>query len=324
MRPKDVDDIIFPLSADQEPSLPVIKKRTDEKLSGLGLLLLVAISFFWGIAWPIMKIALQEIPPLTFRTIGVVFGGFGIILLARLNGLILRIPRRELRPLLVVSLLNVTGWHICSIYGIILMGAGRAAIVAYTMPVWAVIFSCFMLKERMTPGIIIGLILGMGGLALLVGPEVKSLGSAPLGALLMLAAAIFWAAGTVGIKYFRWSMSVALLTGWQLILGGIPIVVGAIILEPVTSILHLSMRGSLATIYIVLVPIIFCQWAWFKIIHLFPASLAAIGTLATPVIGVVSSALMLKEPCGFREITALIMIVAALAIVMTKPKEPYY
>ena len=121
------------------------------------------------------------------------------------------------------------------------------------------------------------------------------------------------------MKYFHWKMSTALLSGWQMILGGIPVVIGALVLEPVNVIFHLSPQSAWAVVYVILLPIIFCQWAWFKVISMFPATVAAIGTLIIPVIGVFSSALVLGEPIGFQEIAALFLVLTAMAMVMIRP-----
>lgn len=304
----------------QQETIPSERTRVA-KLPRVGLVLLIMITFFWGIAWPIMRYVLEEIPPLTFRTYCVSFGGVVLLAVARLNGSTLKIPRDEWKPLLLASFFNVTGWHICSAYGIILLGAGRSAIVAYTMPVWAAVLSALILKERITPGIIISLALGMVGLAILIGPGFENFGSAPLGALLMLAAAIFWGAGTVAVKYTDWTMSTALLTAWQLILGGIPVVIGALMLEPGLSLNHVSPGAFFALAYILIIPVTFCQWAWFKIIDIFSATIAAIGTLATPVIGVLSSALILGERISLQEVAALLLILCALLLVMIRPQR---
>jgi drug/metabolite transporter (DMT)-like permease len=237
----------------------------------------------------------------------------------KIGGHSLAIPRKELKPLLLVSFLNITGWHLFSAHGLLYINAGRASIIAFTMPVWAAILSPFLLKERVTKARIIGLVLGITGLAILIGPDLKVFGSAPVGAFFMLIAAVTWAAGTVTIKYFHWTMPIALLTAWQLLLGGIPIVIGALIFEPVTVVFRSSWLVVMALIFVILIPIIFCQWAWFKVVDIFPASLAAIGTLLIPVVGVFSSALLLGEPIGFQELASLTLIVIALAIVMIRP-----
>ena len=297
------------------------KKAVTETLPQFGFVLLIFLSIFWGSNWPMMKIGLREIPVWTFRTLCLLLGGFGVLCMAKANGLILTIPRSELWPLILVSLLNITGWHLCSAYGLLTMDAGRAVIIGYTMPVWASILSTFILGERLTFARQIGLFLGIAGLLILIGPDIKALGTAPLGAIFMLGAAVTWAGGTVFLKYFRWTMPITVLTGWQLVLGGIPVIIGAFILEPMTVLLQVSWQVALATGYVILIGNIFCFWAWVKVLNLFPASVASIGTLAIPVIGVFSSALVLGEPVGIREIAALILVVMALSIVMVRPKR---
>jgi drug/metabolite transporter (DMT)-like permease len=267
-----------------------------------------------------MKIALSAIPLWTFRMLCLVFGGIGLLTLVKASGLSLTIPKRDLRPLLLVSLINVTGWHFFSAQALVYMNAGRGSIIAFTMPVWAAILSSFMLKERLTTGRLVGLGLGIAGLTILIGPDIKTLGFASAGAVLMLVASILWAAGTVSTKYFDWKMPTALLAGWQLILGGIPIIIGALIFDPITTISRLSWESTLAMTFIILGPVIFCQWAWFKVISLFPTTLASIGTLLIPIIGVFSSALVLGEPVGLQELTALALVVMAMAIVMVRPE----
>jgi len=301
--------------------LPVKPKtNTIETLPQFGLVLLIFLSIFWGTNWPMMKIGLREIPVWTFRTLCLLLGGFGILFMAKANDLRVTIPRSELWPLVLVSLLNVTGWHLCSAYGLIYMDAGRAVIIGYTMPVWASILSTFILGERLTLVRLIGLLLGIGGLLILIGPDLRALGSAPLGTIFMLGAAVTWAGGTVLLKYFRWTMPITVLTGWQLVLGGIPVIIGAFILEPITALLHLSWRAALATAYVILIGNILCFWAWIRVVNLFSASVASIGTLAIPVIGVLSSAAVLGEPVGVREIAALILVVIALSVVLIRPK----
>jgi drug/metabolite transporter (DMT)-like permease len=296
------------------------KNEGAETLPRLGFVLLIFLSVFWGSNWPLMKIGLREIPVWTFRTLCLFLGGFGVLCIAKADGLTLTIPRSELWPLILVSLLNITGWHLCSAYGLITMDAGRAVIIGYTMPVWASILGTFILGERLTFARLIGLFLGSAGLLILIGPEIKALGSTPLGAIFMLGAAITWAGGTVLLKYFRWTMPITALAGWQLILGGIPVIIGAFILEPMTVVFQVSWQAALATGYVILVGNIFCFWAWVRVVNLFPANVASIGTLTIPVIGVLSSAVVLGEPVGFGEIAALILVVMALSFVMIRPK----
>jgi drug/metabolite transporter (DMT)-like permease len=307
------------LSWSKQGSDAVVKSAV-EALPRIGFVLLAGISILWGLSWPMMKIALGEILPWTFRTLCLFLGGFGLLVLAKANGSSIAIPIVDLRPLILVALLNITGWQLCSAYGLIHMEAGRAVIIAFTMPIWASILGRFILNERLTLARILGLCIGIIGLLILIGPDMKAIGSAPLGIIFMLGASIAWAWGTVLIKYFRWTMPTAVFTGWQQVLGGVPVVIGALIFEPITNILQVSWRGALAVVYVILLGMILGYWAWVKVVKLFPANVAATGTLAIPVVGVFSSGLILGEPIGLREMIALILVVTALATTMIKPK----
>ena len=126
-------------------------------------------------------------------------------------------------------------------------------------------------------------------------------------------------AGTVLVKYFHWTMPTTSLTAWQVALGAIPVIIGAWVMEPASSVLRLSPRGVCAMVFIILFPIIFCYWAWFRIVNILPATLAAICTLSIPVIGVFSSAFMLGEAIGLQELIALGLVLAAMALVLIQP-----
>ena len=135
----------------------------------------------------------------------------------------------------------------------------------------------------------------------------------------MLAAAISWGFGTVLFKRVQWSAPISSVVGWQLLLAGVPIGSGAIALEPMPDVWALSELTWLAMSYVLLLPMVFGQWAFFKIVSLFSATIAAIGTMCVPVIGVVSSALVIGEPVGVQDILALVLICTALACVLLLP-----
>ena len=140
------------------------------ELPRTGYLLLAALTLFWGANWPGMKLALAEIPVWWFRSIWLSCGGAGLLALAWASGQRLRVPRNELRPLLICAVFNVVGWHIFSGYGVSLMPAGRASIIAFTMPLWAALLGSLVLGDRLTGRRLLGLAVGLSGLAVLIGP----------------------------------------------------------------------------------------------------------------------------------------------------------
>ena len=284
-----------------------------------GVLLLAGLALAWGIAWPVSKIVLDEMPVLAFRTTCVTVGGAAGLLMALIAGERIRLPRQEIGPLVLVSLLNVTGWQIAMAYGLQLMPAGRASIIAYIMPAYATFFGWVFLRERLGAARLWGLALCMAGLAVLVAPGFDKLLAAPTGVILISLAAMSWAGGTIGMKYFRWSLSAMQSTGWQFVIGGIPIVLAAAIggVEPHLG--ALSTRAMASLIYLLIFPTAFAQWAWFKAVELLPGSISAMGTLAIPVVGTLSSALILGEPLELSELAALALVVAGLALVVLRP-----
>ena len=128
-------------------------------------------------------------------------------------------------------------------------------------------------------------------MAVLLAPDVGALRAAPAGALLILGAAVSWAIGTVLTKARRWTLPTAVLTGWQLLLGAVPIVLGAAIRwwgadgAPLGGPGAISTAALLGTAYATFVGVIFCHWAWFRIVAILPAAVAAIGTLGVPIVG---------------------------------------
>lgn len=275
----------------------------------------------WGLNWPVMKFAVGELSPLTFRTVCVVVSGLGLMGLAAATRERIALPRPLWPSLLVVAGLNVTGWHLFSAMSLVHMEGGRGAIVAYTMPIWAAVLSALYLKERLSRRRAAALALGMGGIALLIGPDLLGLGRSPLGPLLMIGAAVCWAGGIVAMKGQAWPIGIMALTGWQLLLGGTPIVLAWLVLEPDPDLSRLTWAGALATLYAATVALIFCFAAHNKVVTLLPATAAAISTLAIPVVGLLSSAWLLGEPVGWREAAALVLVVAAIALVVLPEPE---
>ena len=291
----------------------------NQGLTVKAYILLGIVIFGWGISWPFLKIALAEIPPFTFRgliapTAAFVIFGIGFLLKSKIS-----YPKGQWREITLAAILNITVWHLFSAFGIRLLGGGHASIIAYTMPLWAVVLSIIFIGEKSTPLRILGLILGMSGLAVLLSGEFGILTSAPAGVFFMLASAIGWGAGTVVQKSVKWRISTLSLVGWQLVIGGLPITIIALFLE--TPDWHsISPMAFGSTIFILLIPIIMCWFVWFRVIEMLPVSTCTLSTLLVPIIGVVSSNIILGEAIGWLELISLLLICTALALVLTPPK----
>jgi drug/metabolite transporter (DMT)-like permease len=278
------------------------------------LWLLAGMTLGWGLSWPIMKIVLSELEPLRFRALTVA-SGVVLLAIAALQGQPLRVPRGQWPRLVAVSFFNVTAWGILAMYGLRLMPSGRAAIVVYTMPVWAVVFGALFAAERITARGALGVALGMTGMLLLVFGELGAMQSAPLGVLYLLLAAISWAVATVMLRHWPVALPGTTLTGWQLLIGGIPIWMGTLLLEhgpwlPAGTATWLALAFNLC------ITSVFCLWAFTRIATEAPVGVSSLSTLMIPVIGVLSGMAMLGERPQWQDLAALAFVFAALATVL--------
>ena len=186
------------------------------------------------------------------------------------------------------------------------------------MPLWAVLFSTWLIGEALTLARLAGLGAGMAGLSVLVSGELGILASSPLGALFMLIAACAWGAGTTLQKKVNWTISAVSLVGWQLLLGGLPITMMALFVDAGSWQL-VSSAAIWSTILVLVYPIILCWFAWFTIVDQVPVAVSTVSILAVPVLGVGSSVFVLGETIGWREIVSLLLICAAIVLVL-KPE----
>ena len=192
-----------------------------------GFVLLILLTLFWGVNWPIIKIALEDLSVLTFRAVCLAGGAVVILLLSRALGHSLMVPRRHWPMLGLCALFNITGWQLLTGYGVDLTSSGRAAIIGYTMPLWAAPLGFLVLGENVTWRRAVALTLGTAGLAILIVSDIEKLDQTPLGALFMLAGAISWACGTIAQKRVDWGIPTTVLVGWQYVIGGVPIYIAA-------------------------------------------------------------------------------------------------
>lgn len=285
-----------------------------------GLVLLGLLSLGWGLNWPIMKVVVSEVPRWIFRGDSILLASLGLFAIAWFSGQSLKVPRGRWPQLIGMASCNIVGWNMFAIYGVSLLPSGRAAILGYTMPIWSALLSVWFLNEPLTRRRLVGLALGMGGMALLVGTEFEKLRSAPTGVILMLLAAIFWAGGLVIYKRDPLPMPISSLTAWQALLGGIPVALSGHALETVEW-GRISFWPMFGFWYNVFIGLLFCYWAWNKLVQMVPAAVSSLGALIVPVVGVFSGMLILNEVPRWQDFAALVMVLAAIATVLLPARQ---
>ena len=285
---------------------------------------IAVLTLVWGCNWPILKIGVIELAPLTFRALTLPFAAAGLLLIAHLSGDRIRIPRAWWPRVAMLGLLNIAGWNGFVLFGVQQLPAGRSAILAYTMPLWATVIATFALHEPLGKRKLIGLLLGVAGMGILIGDEIRVIDKSPFGVVMILAAAVVWAFGTVLLRKWKPPLPQNTLTGWMMVVGWLPILVLAPFFDSAplgVELASLTARGWFAIVYNIFLAGTIAHWAWFYLARTLPVAVSSLSSLPVPVVGVFAGILVLGETPGPQEWVALALVVGALFTVMFEPRR---
>ena len=276
------------------------------------------LALIWGCNWPVLKLGVSELPPLTFRALTLPLAALGMLAVARASGESIAIPRQWWMRVSVLAFFNIAGWNGLVLFGVQQLPAGRSAILAYTMPVWATLVAMMVLHEPLNRRKTIGLILGMVGMALLLGEDFALLQRSPFGAGMILGAAILWSIGTVLLRKWKPPIAQNTLSGWMMLLGWLPLVVVAPFFDDVglPRLAHVSWLTWFAIGYNIFLAGTLAHWAWFTLARTLPVAVSGLASLPVPVVGVFAGIIVLGERPGTAEWLALAFVLASLGAVL--------
>jgi drug/metabolite transporter (DMT)-like permease len=284
-------------------------------------LMLVLLCVIWGTSWPIMKIALDGIPPFSMRTMSTALAALTLYLICRVSGRSLRLPNaKAFAHVVVASLLNIVFFTLLIAFGQLAAATSRVAILAYTVPIWSLVLAWPFLGER--PGLtqIVALGLCAAGIAVLIYPLAAS--GIPLGLLLALAAGLSWAAGTVYLKWARINADPVGVASWQLIVAFVVFVASVFWFEGGLQLSDAHARSLLATAFVGVAAGGIAYGLWFAIVPRLPAVTSSLAVLGSPVIGVLSSMVILGEIPKASDIVGFALIFAASACALLGKQPP--
>lgn len=279
-----------------------------------GLMFLAITSVGWGFNWPVTKYLLSELPPLTLRGTTGVVGASLLAGLAVLSGQSLRVPRELWPRLVLAAFLNVACWMVLMGLALLWLPASEAALIAYTMPVWASMLAWPILGERPNLLRVISLVMAFAGLSAIMGGNglAASMEKLP-GIIMALGGSVGFAVGTVLAKKLPLNLPPLAAAAWQIGIGCLPIAIVGLFIEK-ADVAALSSLGWILMVYSTVIQFCVAYVSWFAALARLPASVAAIGTMAVPVIGVAASATALHEPLGIGQIAALVFTLAGVAL----------
>jgi drug/metabolite transporter (DMT)-like permease len=289
------------------------------------LVALVVLSLMWGVNWPVMKLALRELPPLHFRAITMTLGAAWLFVFYHLRGVRMVPTAAEWRTTAWLALPNMLGWHTLSILGVQELASGRAAILGFTMPIWTVLIGIVFLGERLTQRVAFATVAVAIAIGLLISHEFTNLSGRPLGIVWMELAAMSWAVGTLMMRRFTITLPMEAVTVWMMALTSVCLWIIATTLEtwPFTAdrISSLSTPMWLALVYSVAINYGFAQIIWFGMARHLPPTTSAMSVMAIPLIGTLSATVITGEWPHWQDYVAVLFVMAAIAAVLLAPRK---
>ena len=290
-------------------------------MPGIAWVFLLLLALAWGSTWPMMKTAVAEIPILSFRAFAVLGGATALLTIAKLFfGRVLPLPG-EWRMIAVVGLFNVTLWYCLSSLAVTYLPAGRAALLAFTTPLWAMMIEGALYRTPLTRRRAAGILLALAAIAVLSYEDLFVAGASVVGIATILAASFSQTFGSIQQQRAGFSSPVYILIAWQMLIGGTPIVLGAPLIDGFAWVETVSMAAVLSSLWVTFFSICVGVVSWYSLLRVASMGFAAVGSLVVPFSAVSLSALLLGEALTANDIAGLVLITAAIATTVKRRKS---
>lgn len=274
-------------------------------------LALLATILIWAYSWIVMKQVLQHAGPFDFSALRYSLGA--IVLFAALMATRQSLRPPPLPPTIAIGLCQTTAFQGLGQWALETGGAGRVALLAYTMPFWSVLLAWLLLDEGLTRRRWLGLGLAAIGLVCIIEPW-RGLGS-PLSTILAICAGAAWAMGTVLSKrvFLKYQPSPLNLTAWQMLFGAAALIVIALCVPQRPMQWTWDLIAGLA--YSVVMASSIAWGLWLIVLHRLPTAIASVASLGVPIVSVLLAWLILHEKPSAMEMVGIVFILLGLVAV---------
>ncbi|WP_456705218.1 MULTISPECIES: DMT family transporter [unclassified Bradyrhizobium] len=281
--------------------------------AAIGLFLIVVLA--WGVNWSMTKQIVQFLPPLWTSAIRSWIALAGLFVILGLSNNLVIPERRDIPVVLSVALLHMTIFSVLVAAGVRFLPASKAVVLGYTTPLWVAIATPLLGKDTLTLAKLAGALLGLIGLAVILNPASIDWtnSNVVLGAGMVILAAISWAANIIYIRAHRWIASPLQLLIWQVLVATIVLTVSAMVVDGLP---HAAWSWKLVLLFLYsgLIGTALAYWAMSMVNKSISALTTALGTTATPLVGIASAAILLGEPIDRSLVTAAALIVTGIGL----------
>jgi drug/metabolite transporter (DMT)-like permease len=278
------------------------------------LIALLLMSLLWGYAWTGIKIGLQDCEPFTFVALRMSIAAICLLIALPLTGRPL-LPTR-VPELVKLGLVQTTGLMMLSTWAVAEGEPGRVAFLVYTMPFFTLAMAWPLLGERIRGLQWVACGLAAGGLIIVVQPWNMQHGL--LGNSLAVGAGLTWAVSAIMVKQLqnRGAMDLISMTAWQMIFGCIPLLLLAWYIPEAP--INWSPRFIVVLFAVSIVTSGLGWLLWLYVLNELPAGMASMGTLAAPVVAMLSSIFHTGEEPSAAELSGMVLITGALLVLTLK------
>lgn len=289
--------------------------KPENSMNALTWGLLLLLGLIWGGSFFFARIAVQDVPPLTlvFLRLSLAAVALHIYIAGRFG--LYDVLRARWREFLVLGLINNALPHTMIFLGETEIGAGLAAVLNATTPIFTVIVGNYLTTdERLTPAKLLGCLVGLVGTAVLVGPGAMSHTGAPLWALLLpILAAVSYGFAAIYGKRFKGTPAPSIAAA-QLTCSSLLILPVALLVDRPWQ-LALPPAGSIGAILaLALLSTAFAYILFFRIMALAGATNTSLVTLLVPPSAILLGAVFLGETLGLAEAAGMALIGAGLVM----------
>ncbi|HVD01262.1 MAG TPA: EamA family transporter [Candidatus Dormibacteraeota bacterium] len=296
--------------------------RTSPALLGAGL---ATIYVVWGTTYLGIRVGVETIPPFFLSGIRYILAGLILFGWVALRGGLRKgwpSPRMWLSAVLTGTGLVAFGNGFLS-WGEQYMASGAAAIFIATVPLWMTGMARVFQGEPIRPLAAGGLVLGLAGLAVLVGPAVLQ-GGPVFAMLACLLAALGWAAATVYSRSAPFPDNPFQVAGMQMLSGGVVVLLFSLVTGDAErfSFAHLSVRSEVAFAYLLLVGAVLGFGVFIWLVKVAPLPLLSTYAYVNPVVAVILGHFLLGEAVSLRTILGGSVVILGVVLIVASQSQP--